>query len=95
MHGKKIIAFVFAAAIGLVAGSIGTAGGARAACEAGEKIDKTTVADARKAIETAGYRQVRDLRKGCDNYWHAVATKDGNAVNVVVSPKGEVMTEGD
>lgn len=95
MQAKKTIAFVFAAAIGLVAVSIGTAGGARAACEAGEKIDKTTVADARKAIETAGYRQVRDLRKGCDNFWHGTAAKDGNRVNVVVSPRGEVITEGE
>jgi hypothetical protein len=94
MHHNKTIAFVFAAAVA-VAGSIGMADSARAACEAGEKIDKTTVADARKAIEKAGYRQVRELRKGCDNFWHGVAVKDGNPVYVVVSPKGEVMTESD
>jgi hypothetical protein len=93
MH--KTIPFVFAAALAVAAGSIGTAGTARAACEAGERIDKSTVADARKAIQAAGYQQVRDLRKGCDNYWHGIATKDGATVNVVVSPKGEVMTEGD
>jgi hypothetical protein len=93
MH--RTIAFAFAAALVAAAGSIGTAGGARAACAAGERIDKSTVTDARKAIQAAGYRQIRDLKKGCDNYWHGVATKDGATVNVVVSPKGEVMTEGD
>ena len=89
---KTIIAmaFVFATA---VAGLLGTTGPARAACEAGEKIDKTTVEDTRKVIEKAGYRQVRQLRKGCDSFWHGTATKDGAIVYVVVSPQGEVMTE--
>ncbi len=84
------IAFVFATA---VAGLVGTTSPVRAACEAGEKIDKTTVEDARKIIEKAGYRQVRQLKKGCDSFWHGTATKDGTIVNVVVSPQGEVMTE--
>jgi hypothetical protein len=95
MHSTRTIALVVAAAFAVAAGSIGTAGGALAACEAGARIDKSTAADARKAIEKAGYRQARDLKKGCDNYWHGVASKDGTTVNVVVSPKGEVMTEGD
>jgi hypothetical protein len=85
-----VIAFVFATA---AAGLVGTTSNVRAACEAGEKIDKTTVEDTRKVIEKAGYRQVRQLRKGCDNFWHATATKDGTAVSVVVSPQGEVRTE--
>jgi len=91
MLSKKTTAFVFAA---IVAGSVGASGSARAACDAGDRIDRTTVADARKAIEAAGYSQVRDLKKGCDNFWHGTATKDGNPAYVVVSPKGEVMTEG-
>jgi zona occludens toxin (predicted ATPase) len=91
MLSKTAKTFIFAA---IVAGSIGTAGGARAAFGAGDRIDRTTVADARRAIEAAGYRQVRDLKKGCDNFWHGTATKDGSPVYVVVSPKGEVMTEG-
>jgi hypothetical protein len=95
MHSTKTVAFVFAAAVAVAAGSIGTASSARAACDTGERVDKTTVTDARKAIEAAGYRQVRDLRKGCDNFSHGVATKDGQRVYVVVSPKSEVMTEGD
>ena len=84
------IAFVFATA---VAGLVGTTYPARAACEAGEKIDKTTVEDTRKVIEKAGYRQVRELKKGCDSFWHGTATKDGAVIHVVVSPQGEVMTE--
>ena len=92
MRSRTIIAttFVFAMA---VAGLVGTSGGARAACEAGEKIDKTTVEDTRKTIEKAGYRQVHELKKGCDNFWHATASKDGVVVAVVVTPKGDVMTE--
>ncbi|MDY0882554.1 hypothetical protein ACFPL7_06310 [Dongia soli] len=66
-----------------------------AACEAGDRIDSTTAADARKKIEAAGYRQVRNLVKGCDNFWHASAvSKDGGQGSVVVTPKGEVWPEG-
>lgn len=98
MRNQTIIKTIFAAAIVTAAaftGLIGTSGTARAACEAGDKIDKTTVDDTRKKIETAGYRQVRNMRKGCDNFWHASAAKDGKSVNVVVSPQGDVMTDGD
>jgi hypothetical protein len=88
---KAMLALVFATAF---TGSIGIADSVRAACEAGDKIDKTTVDDARKKIEAAGYRQVRQLAKGCDNFWHGTATKNGSMVYIVVSPKGDVMTEG-
>jgi len=66
---------------------------AEAACE-GAKIDRTTVEDARKKAQGAGYQQLRDFRKGCDNFWHLKATKGGNAVNLVISPTGEVLEEG-
>jgi hypothetical protein len=66
-----------------------------AGCEAGAKIDGTTVAQAKKYLEAAGYTQVRDLTKACDNVWHATAVnKDGTAGNVLVTPQGEVMPEG-
>lgn len=65
------------------------------ACDPGERIDASTVADARKKIESAGYQKVRDLKKGCDNYWHARAEKDDKPVFVVLSPQGEVMQEGE
>lgn len=90
---------LLATAIVLAALSLGPAplmlGPARAACEPGDKIDKSTADDARKKIESAGYRGVHGLRKGCDNYWHGIAMKDGNEVRVVLSPQGRVMRDGD
>ena len=70
------------------------AGPAWAGCSPNDKIDKSTAAAAKKAFEAAGYQQVRVLKKGCDNYWHGTARKDGAAVNVVLSPDGHVYTEG-
>ena len=70
------------------------AGPAWAGCAAGDKIDGTTADQARHKIVAAGYTEVTDLKKGCYNYWHALAMKDGASVGVVVSPTGEVMTEG-
>jgi hypothetical protein len=66
-----------------------------AGCDAGAKIDGTTVAQAKKHLEAAGYTQVRDLTKACDNVWHGTAVnKDGTSGNVLVTPQGEVMPEG-
>lgn len=66
-----------------------------ASCEAGAKIDGTTAAQAKQRIEAAGYTKVTDLNKGCDNVWHGTATdKDGNAGNVMVTPQGQVLPEG-
>jgi hypothetical protein len=85
MHWK---AGIFALALGVAAGP------ARAACAPTDRIDGSTADDARRQIAAAGYEQVRDLRKGCDNYWHGQAMKDGVPVNVVLSPQGEVMIDG-
>jgi hypothetical protein len=65
-----------------------------AACDPGDRIDGTTATETRRKIEAAGYSQVRDLMKGCDNYWHASAVKDGIRENVVVTPQGEVWPDG-
>lgn len=66
-----------------------------AGCEAGAKIDGTTAAETKKRAEAAGYSQVRDLVKACDNVWHGVAVnKDGTAGNILVTPQGEVMPDG-
>jgi hypothetical protein len=70
------------------------AGPAWAGCSPSDRIDGTTADMAKHRIEQAGYSQVTDLSKGCDNYWHAIAMKNGASVGVVVSPTGEVMTEG-
>lgn len=64
-------------------------------CEATDKIDGSTVATARQKIEKMGYHQVRALKKGCDNFWHGTAVKDGKVVNIVLSPQGIVMTDGE
>lgn len=68
---------------------------ALAACEAGEKPDKTTVEDTRKLLDKAGYKNARNWRKGCDNTWHATAIKDGTEVHVAVLPDGHIVREGD
>jgi hypothetical protein len=68
---------------------------AAAACDPGEKPDKTTVEDTRKILDKAGYKKAHNWRKGCDNSWHVTATKDGAEVNVAVLPDGHVVREGD
>jgi hypothetical protein len=82
------------AVIALAAGPQGGVNTARAACDAGERIDGSTAASAKRAMEAKGYTQVRDLKKGCDNYWHAIATQGGATVRIVLSPQGDVVTEG-
>ncbi len=64
-------------------------------CAPEDKIDRSTLPQARQKIEAAGYTQVKNLLKGCDNYWHGVAMKGGQEVHVVLSPQGQVMQEGD
>lgn len=64
-------------------------------CAAEDKLDSSTLPQAKKKMEAAGYTQVKDLRKGCDNYWHGTAMKDGSEVFIVLSPAGQVMQEGD
>jgi hypothetical protein len=68
---------------------------ASAACDPGEKPDKTTVEDTRKILDKAGYKKAHNWRKGCDNTWHVTATKDGVEVNVAVLQDGRVVREGD
>jgi hypothetical protein len=63
-------------------------------CAAGDKIDKSSADMAKKAMTKAGYLQIHDLKKGCDNFWHGQATKDGQAVYILLSPQGQVGTEG-
>jgi hypothetical protein len=69
---------------------------ARAAseCTANDKIDGSTAATVTKKMESAGFLQVRDLKKGCDNFWHGVATKDGSETHVGLTPQGQVRSEG-
>ncbi len=70
-------------------------GAAASGCIAGERLDSSTADTAKKKIERAGFQQVQDLKKGCDNFWHGKAAREGAEVYVVLSPQGEVMREGD
>ncbi|HYC14279.1 MAG TPA: hypothetical protein VEC75_08510 [Stellaceae bacterium] len=68
---------------------------AYAICMSGDRIDASTANDALRRFSAAGYQRVRDLRKGCDNYWHGVTEQNGAEVHVVLAPSGNVMQEGD
>jgi len=67
----------------------------QAGCVMGEKIDGSTADGVRKKLEAAGYQDVRALKKGCDNVWHASARKDGTNVNVILAPDGQIFPDGD
>jgi hypothetical protein len=86
------IALSAAFALALFAGV--SAGPAHAACEAGAKVDGSTAEAATKKLQAAEFRQIRDLKKGCDSFWHATATKNGIASKVSLSPQGVVTVEG-
>jgi len=63
-------------------------------CNSGEKIDGSSVGSARAKLEKAGFHSVRDMKKGCDNFWHGTVIRDGQTVHVVLSPQGQAMIEG-
>ena len=65
---------------------------AQAACP-GERIDASTAADATRKLQAHGYRQVRGLKKGCDNYWYGYANKDGREQHISLSPGGEIQLQ--
>lgn len=68
---------------------------AQAACDAGDRIDRSTVADAQKMIGSAGYGRASELKKSCDNFWHGKVLKDGQEIRVVLTPQGQIIREGD
>ena len=63
-------------------------------CTNGEVIDGSTAEQTLMKFQAAGYSDVKILEKGCDNYWHATGIKGGQAGNIVLSPDGMVMPEG-
>lgn len=73
----------------------GTIGTAQAACDPGDRINGSTAGWAASKAREAGYSQVSMDRKGCDNYWHGIGTRDGQTGRFVVSPEGDVLPEGD
>ena len=62
-------------------------------CEFGERLDGSTASDAARKFAAAGFPGVRNLRKGCDNYWHGIANRNGVEIGVVLSPEGTIMQE--
>jgi len=83
------------AAMLAVAAILAAPSNASAACDPTDRVDGTTAAHAKRMIERAGYTQVRVIRKGCDNYWHATAVSNAYSGRVVLSPSGEVRPEGE
>ena len=53
----------------------------------------TTRLEATERILAHGYSEISQLSKGCDDVWHAVAFAEGDPVNVLVTPRGDVLTE--
>lgn len=69
--------------------------GGAAPCERTGRIDGSTIETVRQTMENAGYRQVRKLKQGGDNFWHGLAVTDRKTINIALSPQGSVMEEGD
>ena len=68
---------------------------ARAECDPGTRIDKTTVEQIRDRLIKSGYKNPLHLRKGCDSSWHGTAMKNGAQINVAVTADGHIVEEGD
>jgi hypothetical protein len=92
---RTTIALATAALIALGAGSLYANAALADGCMPGDKIDGSNSTQATQKITAGGYSNPSRLRKGCDNYWHADAYKDGALVHVVLSPEGRLLTEGD
>jgi hypothetical protein len=89
---------IIAAALAVVAVAAGpqhplSVSVANAGCGYGERIDASSAADAMHKLQAEGYRDVRDLKKGCDNFWYGYANKDGREEHVSLSPAGEVQVQ--
>lgn len=95
MNWKNALLAAAVLAILAAAPRTGIVATAQAGCEAGDRIDGSTMDGAKKRMESAGFRGVRELKKGCDNFWHAMATKDGTESRVLLTPKGDVTRDGD
>ena len=58
-----------------------------------DNADGPTRIEATERILAYGYSEVSQLSKGCDNVWRALAFAEGDPVNVLVTPRGDVLTE--
>jgi hypothetical protein len=89
---NALTVLLFSAA--LVGTTIAAPPSAMAACDAGTRIDGSTAATATKSIRAADFKDIKGLKKGCDSYWHATASKDGVVRKISLSPQGVVTIEG-
>jgi hypothetical protein len=62
------------------------------ACRSSDREGSTRL-EATERILAHGYSEISQLSKGCDNVWHALAFAEGDPVNVLVTPRGDVVTE--
>lgn len=62
------------------------------ACRSGDTEGATRL-EATERILAQGYSEISQLSKGCDNVWHALAFAEGDPVSVLVTPRGDVLTE--
>ncbi|MGE0666450.1 MAG: hypothetical protein AB7O49_07830 [Sphingomonadales bacterium] len=92
---RLIAAPAIALAALLAIPAAGVSSPAQAACEPGTRINNSTADWAAEQARDAGYTNIDMQRKGCDNYWHGIGTKDGQSGRFVVSPEGQVLPEGD
>jgi hypothetical protein len=97
MRHKLVFSAIIAVAglLSLAPRGLPLIGVAHAACEPGTPLDKTTVEQIRDRLIKAGFKDPTQLRKGCDNTWHGAAVKDGQQINVAVTPDGHIVQEGD
>ena len=49
--------------------------------------------EATERILAQGYSEISQLARDCDNVWRALAFAEGDPVNVLVTPRGDVLTE--
>ena len=49
-------------------------------------------AQAKARLKADGYRNVTGLRRGADGLWRATATRGAAKLNVMVDPRGNVLT---
>lgn len=58
-----------------------------------DDAEGTSRTEATERILAYGYSEISQLSRGCDNTWHALAFAEGDPVNVLVTPQGDVLTE--
>ncbi|HJR22402.1 MAG TPA: hypothetical protein VJ822_12320 [Dongiaceae bacterium] len=66
--------------------------GQERACRS-DDAEGATRLEATERILAYGYSEISQLAKGCDNVWRALAFAEGDPVNLLVTPRGDVLTE--